>query len=137
MEILVEILLWFLQIFGELILQLAFELIAEIGLQGLREPFRRPKPLHPWFAAVCYLAFGALAGWVSLWFFPSPFIQSHAGRLANLALTPLAAGGVMAAVGAWRLRRGKELIRLDRFVYGYLFALAMAVIRFDYPAWQG
>jgi hypothetical protein len=134
MEILFEILSVVLQFFGEAILQIVFEIIAEIGLQGLREPFRRPKPLHPIFAALCYLAFGALAGWVSLLFFQSPFIHSHFGRVANLVLTPLAAGGIMAAIGAWRQRRGKELIRLDRFAYGYLFALAMAVVRFVYAA---
>jgi len=130
MEIVFEILFWILQVFGEFILQMVFEVIVEIGLQGLRESFRRPQVLHPWFAAICYLAFGALAGWVSLWFFPSPFIHSRLGRVANLVLTPLAAGGVMASIGAWRLRRGEELIRLDRFAYGHLFALAMGAIRF-------
>jgi hypothetical protein len=36
----------------------------------------------------------------------------------------------MALLGAWRARRGQDLIRLDRFAYGYLFALAMAAMRF-------
>jgi hypothetical protein len=36
----------------------------------------------------------------------------------------------MCLVGAWRLRREQELVRLDRFAYGYLFALAMALVRF-------
>jgi hypothetical protein len=40
----------------------------------------------------------------------------------------------MSAIGIWRRRRGKELIRLDRFAYGYLFALAMGIIRFVYAA---
>ena len=38
----------------------------------------------------------------------------------------------MAGIGAWRRRRDQELIRLDRFAYGYLFALAMAAIRFAF-----
>jgi hypothetical protein len=134
MEIVFEILLWVLQFVGELILQLVFEVIAEIGLQGLREPFRRPKPLHPWFAAVCYVALGILAGGISLLFFPSLFLHSSLGRVANLVFTPLAAGGTMAAIGVWRLSRGKETIRLDRFVYGYLFALAMGGMRFVFAA---
>jgi len=132
MEILFEILSVFLQFFGEFILQIIVEAIAEIGLHGLREPFRNPRPLHPVFAAVCYLAFGALAGFVSLWFFPASFIKSHIGRYVNVALAPFIAGGAMSALGAWRRRRGEELIRLDRFAYGYLFALAMAVVRFLY-----
>ena len=31
---------------------------------------------------------------------------------------------------AWRRRREDELVRLDKFAYGYLFALAMALVRF-------
>ena len=134
MDIIVEILLWFLHIFGEFLLQIVIEILAECGLYGLREPFRRPEPLHPVFAAICYIALGAFLGWLSLYFFPSAFIQSHIGRVANLVLTPLAAGAVMAAIGAWRLRRGKETTRLDRFAYGFLFALAMGLVRFVYAS---
>lgn len=50
--------------------------------------------------------------------------------LADLILTPIAAGAVMAALGAGRRRRDQELIRLNRFPYGFLFAFAMAVVRF-------
>lgn len=131
---LIEVLLWVLHIFGEFLLQMALEILAESGLYGLREPFRRPKPLHPILAGICYIALGAIMGGLSLILLPSPFIKSHAGRIANLLLTRLAAGVVMAAIGTWRLRRGKDTIRLDRFAYGYLFALAMGLIRFVYAA---
>jgi len=40
-------------------------------------------------------------------------------RIANLIITPIAAGGAMGALGAWRRRRNEELIRLDRFAYGF------------------
>ncbi len=53
-------------------------------------------------------------------------------RFANLVLTPFAVGGVMAAMGAWRSRRGDSLFRLDRFWYGFLFALALAAVRFRF-----
>jgi hypothetical protein len=36
----------------------------------------------------------------------------------------------MCALGAWRARRGGVVLRIDRFAYGYLFALALALIRF-------
>jgi hypothetical protein len=47
-----------------------------------------------------------------------------------LVLTPLLAGGIMAVLGAWRARRGQTVLRIDRFAYGYLFALGLAVVRF-------
>lgn len=33
-------------------------------------------------------------------------------------------------LGRMRRRQGKELIRLDSFMYGFVFALAMTLIRF-------
>lgn len=50
--------------------------------------------------------------------------------MTSLVLTPVFAGLLMNAVGAWRKRRGDALLRIDRFAYGYLFALSVALIRF-------
>ena len=124
MEILFEVLFQFL---GELLLQIVLEILFELGLQSIAAPFRR-KP-NPWLAAVGYALFGAIAGALSLWAFPALFITSHSGRLASSAITPVLAGSAMVVIGAWRRSRDQELIRLDRFAYGYIFALAMALMR--------
>ena len=42
----------------------------------------------------------------------------------------IAYGALMAALGAWRRRRGEALVRLDRFAYGLVFAFAMSAVRF-------
>jgi len=39
-------------------------------------------------------------------------------------------GGAMMALGAWRRSRHQEVIRLDRFLFGFVFAAAMAAVRF-------
>jgi hypothetical protein len=131
MEFIFEIVLGLLWGLAELLLQLIFEALFELGLHTVREPFKRPKP-NPWVATVGYVMLGAMAGGISLWIFPASLIPSPAGRIVNLVVTPFVAGGVMAAFGAWRRRRGEELLRLDRFAYGFLFALAMAVVRFSF-----
>ena len=120
-EILVEVLL-------EVILQVAGQFLIEVGLHSIAEPFR--KQPNPWLAAIGYGLIGATLGALSLWLFPSYLVKIHALRLANLVLSPLIAGGCMALVGAWRARRGQFLLRLDKFSYGYLFALSMAVVRY-------
>jgi hypothetical protein len=56
-------------------------------------------------------------------------IESHWLRAANLVLTPLVAGFTMAGLGAWRRRREKDVIRLETFACGFLFAFAMAAAR--------
>ena len=38
----------------------------------------------------------------------------------------------MTEPGQWRVRRRQRLVRLDRFVYGYLFAVALAAVRFQF-----
>lgn len=128
MEIILELLF---EIFGEFILQFVFEALSEAGLHLFKKPEQR-SPSSPWLAIAGYALLGALCGGLSLWVFPSFFIQSHVGRGIGLVVTPLLAAGAMALVGAWRRKRGEELIRLDRFTYGYVFAFAMAAIRFSF-----
>jgi hypothetical protein len=125
MEILFEFLFSFI---GEFVLQVFGQLFIEVGLHSLAEPFRKePKP---WLAAVGYLAFGAAVGGLSLLVFPDYLVASKSLRVANAALSPIAAGLSMAAMGAWRARRGQAVLRIDKFSYGYLFALSLGLVRF-------
>jgi hypothetical protein len=120
-EFLFELLLQF-------ILQIVGEALFELGLHALAEPFRRPA--NPWLAGLGYLLFGAIFGAISLWICPAYLVTAPALRWINLALTPLAAGGCMAGMGLWRVKRGQARLRMDRFSYGYLFALSLALVRF-------
>lgn len=116
------------EIIGEILLQVVLEALAELGLHSVAAPFR--KPSNPWLAAIGYTIFGAAAGGLSLWLFPVNFVVGEALRILNLVVTPIAVGLLMCALGAWRARRGEVVLRIDRFAYGYLFALALALIRF-------
>jgi hypothetical protein len=127
MEIIFEVLFSFV---GEFLLQVFAEALAELGLHSVREAFR--KPPNPWLAAIGYALFGAIAGGISLWILPTLLVHSHSMQLMNVVLTPIAAGLAMMAMGAWRRRRDQELIRIDKFAYGYLFALGMALVRFNF-----
>jgi len=133
LEIIFELIFGFfgflLEFVLEILAQAAFELLAELGVRCLAEPFRRPKPASPFMAAIGYLIYGAFAGAISL-MLPQMFIVSKNLRLANLIVTPIACGFIMASFGRFRERRGDETIRLDTFMYGYLFALSMAVVRY-------
>jgi hypothetical protein len=121
---------FFIQLIGEFVLQAVGEALVELGFHSLGEPFR--KPVNPWLAAIGYALFGALLGGLSLLVFSSHFVPVGVLRLANLLLTPLAVGLFMSRLGAWRARRGNTLLRIDHFAYGYLFALAFALVRFRF-----
>lgn len=130
MEFLFELLF---EIFGEFILQFIFEALAEAGLRTFgRAPGETRS--SPWLAVIGYIVLGAACGALSLWLFPTFFVKSHIGRVVSLLVTPVLAGAGMALIGAWRRRRGEDLLRLDRFAYGYAFALAMAAVRFSFAS---
>lgn len=116
-----------LEIIGEFLIQLIGEALVQLGLRSLGEPLNRPP--NPWLAALGYGLFGAIFGGLSLWPFPGNLVPEP-WRIANLIVTPLAVGALMAAMGVWRARHGKPVLRIDRFAYGYLFALAFALVRF-------
>lgn len=115
------------EILGEFLLQALGEALLEIGLHSLAEPFqRRPKP---WLAALGYLIFGAILGGLSLLVFPAYLVPAP-WRTANLILTPIAVGGLMVSMGHWRAQRGDEVLRINRFHYGFLFAATLGTVRY-------
>ncbi|GAB2867092.1 hypothetical protein GCM10027277_40060 [Pseudoduganella ginsengisoli] len=125
MEFLIELLLEFLiQFFGEV--------LFELGLRSIAAPFR--KDASPWLAAIGYAFFGLVVGGISLWLFPDHMVANIKLRLVNLGVTPIASGLCMSLLGSWRAKRGQDLIRIDRFSYGYLFALCLGLVRFYWAA---
>jgi hypothetical protein len=83
-------------------------------------------------ASLGYVIFGSIAGGLSLWLFSFHLILSHSLQIAGLFVSPLAASFIMVCLGAWRRRRGEELVRLDRFAYSFIFAFTMGAIRFAF-----
>ena len=136
MEIIVELIFqvigWIFQFLGELVLQVIFEGIAELFGHSVKTPFRRQRPMPPWLAATGYLFFGAVAGGITICLVPELFIKDQWLRLANLVLTPLVAGIIMEAIGSWRKRREREVLRLESFAYGFCFAFAMGLVRYTF-----
>lgn len=116
------------QVFGELLLQILFEYLAELGFRGLADTVKRPR--SPWLSTLGFILWGVLAGGISLLILPASPIREPQLRLANLFVTPLLVGIGMMLLGRLRERRGQPLVRLDRFGYAFVFAFSMALIRF-------
>jgi hypothetical protein len=125
MEFIFEIALQFL---GEILLQVIFEFLAELGVRSLADTLKRPK--NAVLSTLGFVLWGALAGGISLLILPQSPISSPVFRKLNVLVTPLVAGGVMMLVGRQRGKRGQSLVRLDRFGYAFAFAFAMAIVRY-------
>jgi uncharacterized membrane-anchored protein len=129
MEFLFELLFEF---FGEIMVQVVFEALASAGLHIVRDPDAPPRTTNPWLLIFGYALLGAVAGGLSLLVFSHALVDAPTARLVNLVVAPVAGGLAMAVIGAWRQRRDMAGIALDRFTYGYVFAFAMALVRFHW-----
>lgn len=129
MEIVIELLFG---VIGEILLQVFAELLVELGFHGLANTVKARKERNAYLAFIGYCILGFLTGLLSLAIFPDLFITHNDYALLNLVITPVVAGIAMSMTGKWRSKKGKDLIRLDTFLYGFAFALCMALTRYGF-----
>lgn len=121
-----------LEVLFEFVLQAILELLVEVGLRSAGAPFTARESRNPVFAAIGYCLFGFILGGLSLLVFPDSFVRSERFHGVSLFISPVLAGLLMSLIGRIRKQQGKSLLRLDSFVYGFLFAFPIALIRFFY-----
>lgn len=119
------------EVFGEFLIQMLGGVLLQSGFETLAAPFQRKS--NPWLAAAGYTLYGAVVGALSIWLIPGNLVPP-AWRLANLIMAPLLAGSLLVLWSAWQARRHETALRYDRFLYGYLFAFALAVTRFEWAS---
>ncbi|MBP8288039.1 MAG: hypothetical protein KAX57_14515 [Rhodoferax sp.] len=120
-----------LEVVGEFLIQVVVETLIQLGFHSLAAPFKRTP--NPWMAAAGYTMFGAIFGGISLYAFPTN-LAPPSWRVINLVITPVAVGVIVALLGKRRVKRGQPTLRIDRFSYGYLFALSLGLVRFQFAA---
>ena len=114
------------EIFGEFLLQIIFELVAE-ALSGLINPRRQ---ISPAVSAIGIAFVGAASGLLSAWLFPHRLIATRVVLPGvSLLLAPLATGSVMHFLGKRLSRLERNPSNLATFWGGVLFAFSMALIR--------
>jgi len=117
---------------GELLLQIVGQILFELGIHAVGQVFEDRKCRNPWFAGIGNCILGVLAGFLSLLIFHHSLAKHETFRLANLIITPIAAGSLMWLIGYWRTKRDRKTISLESFWQGFIFALGMALVRFIY-----
>ena len=132
MEILAEIVFAILGGVVEFIFGVVFQIVGEIlrllfGRDILPSASARARA---WSSAAVYIAGGAAAGALSLWFAPELWLKAGWQRWGNLFLMPLLAGALMQIWDNWRERPETPGPALGGFYRGILFAGAMTGVRF-------
>ena len=119
------------------VIQFLIESLLEIGSSlfwyddGLIDWPDPDSPLHPFWRAVFWLGAGGVLAWVSLQLWPKSLISHASVRIANLVLTPFAAGCAGRAVVVWRSRHD-DREPSGGFARSFCFTLGMVLIRFVY-----
>ena len=123
MEIILELLL-------EGVLYISGDLLVELGFRSLGETITSRDERNPILAGIGYALLGLIAGGLSLLIFPEAIARSERFHGINVLVAPALAGLGMAGLG-WLLERsGRRRLRIDSFVYGFIFALPMSLVRF-------
>jgi hypothetical protein len=130
MEIVAELLLAILGGLAEFLVEVFFSLLVDLGFHSLKQITAPREDRNPVFAGIGYALLGSIAGGLSLLIFPNALARSENFHGISLFISPVLTGLAMAGLG-WLLERsGKRRLRLDSFVYGFVFALPMALVRF-------
>ena len=77
---------------------------------------------------------GAIAGGISIWLLPMHLVKLPVLQLVNLAVTPILLGFIFEALGRWKANHERPRYAVDRFSYGFTFALAMGLVRYAFAA---
>jgi hypothetical protein len=126
LEFLVELIL---EVFGDIIVQVVFEVLLEFGFESLSNLLRPQRRANPFLAACGLMLFGGVLGLVFALLLPHRLVRtSHLPGL-SLVLAPLGVGLLMHIFGTWRRKRGGHTTFLATFWGGAVFAFSMALVR--------
>jgi len=118
-----------IEILGEFIIQFVFELGANLCAAFVPDSAYR-RFTNAYAKGFLYIMMGLGLAWLSSLLVGELLLpKSFAGL--NIAISPLVVGGFMMMLGRWREKKGKHARDLEHFLYGYVFALAFAVMRYS------
>jgi hypothetical protein len=107
-----------------------FEVLLDLGLKSVAEPFRSRKNGQPIVAALGLLLLGALIGGLTSLVLPNRVFDFHTPAGISLIVSPLITGLVMEFYGRWSDARGRPGSSFATWWGGALFAFGMAAARF-------
>ena len=118
---LIEVLLWFLEVF--------IEIVFAFGLERPTNAYGRPLLRYPLWMYLGLAILGAGTGSLIAQLAPRRILPSPVIRGVSLFVSPLLAGIVMKCFGHWRTDKGHHPTVLATFWGGAVFAFGMAFVR--------
>jgi hypothetical protein len=129
MEVIFELII---QIVFEIVLQIIAQILVECGLGWLASWLKNKIKGDPILIGVVYFLLGLTLGGLSLLFFPEPIIKNYFVKVLYFILSPFLIG-LSLCFFSWAFNKkalGDKFFKIEKFVFGVIFALAYALTRF-------
>ncbi|MDR3792576.1 MAG: hypothetical protein P4L03_04255 [Terracidiphilus sp.] len=129
-----DLLLSILSALIEIALEFFMEFAGEMLISGLLRVAKRIvgnfSRVNAFVIAILFGILGTLLGFLSVALFPHPLVHPSRIHGISMIIAPLMTGLAMMAIGRAIRLRGKETTEIENFSNGFVFALAMAIVRF-------
>ncbi len=122
-----ELLAFLIQLFGELILQVVFDLALDTFTSAGELDLSKWKPAVAWLGL---FVVGGVVGGVTAFYWPERLIRFGPTTGLSLFLSPLGTGLVMQQWGRYRRAKGSKASIVSTFGGGAAFGLGVALLRF-------
>jgi hypothetical protein len=129
-ELLGAILAGIAELAAEILLEAVFAELAGILSRAFRLFKVKVRRAEPVVATATFGLVGICFGFLSVWFFPHHLVHPTRVHGISLLISPILTGLLMAQIGRTVRRWGRQSVRIESFGYGFIFALAMALVRF-------
>jgi hypothetical protein len=129
-ELFAAILAGIAELVAEILLEAVFAELAGVLSRAFRLLKVKIKRADPVVAAVTFGLVGVSSGFLSVLFFPHHLVHPTRLHGISLLISPILTGLLMAQIGRTVRRWGRQPVRIESFGYGFIFALAMALVRF-------
>jgi hypothetical protein len=129
-ELLVGVIAAITEVLFEAVFEIAGLGLASLLTRAISKLFKTISDFNPVATAFALGMLGLLVGSLSVVAYPHPLV--HPSRLHGLSVlvSPLITGFVMSQVGRSLRNHGKSVTPVESFGYGFVFAFAMALVRF-------
>jgi hypothetical protein len=118
------------EVLFEAIFEIAFEGLASLLIRAIATFLKTVSGVKPVATTLAHLMLGALVGFLSAVAYPHPLIHPSRFHGVSVIASPLITGMVMSQLGRLLRNLGKRVMPIESFGYGFVFAIAMALVRF-------
>jgi|ERR1017187_1618714 hypothetical protein len=118
------------EVLFEAVFEIACEGLASLLTRAMSKLFNTISDVNPVATAFALGMLGVSVGFLSVVVYPHPLV--HPSRLhgVSVIVSPLITGFVMSQLGRLLRKHGRRVMPIESFGYGFVFAFAMALVRF-------